>query len=186
MGEVPTARTEADLIQHLRRHPLGVIPPGHVRAELHVLQRRQAGKEVEALEDETHRAAADSGPFGPRRRGQLHSGQPDRPRRRRVQCANKVEQRRLARTGRSQDNHKSGVIDMQVDLIQRLDHVIPDTKVAAHIIQIDADTLRSDACIDNNLLGFVHRPNMPESGAVNLAGPSGMGGLINLFEVQWE
>jgi len=132
MSEVGRPRAQPDLAQHLPGHLGRTGPAGHVRAELDVLQRSQAREQVEALEHEADRAAADHRPLRPRRGGEILAVQPDRSRRGRVQRTDQVQQRGLTRPRRAQHHHERGLIDMQVDVIDRLDHGLAHPEPAAH------------------------------------------------------
>ena len=156
MGEVGRAGSQPHLAQHLPGHLRCPGPPGHVGPELDVLQRGQPGKQVKALEDEADRVAADHRPLRPRRGGQVPPVQPDRARGGSVQRADQVQQRGLARPRRAQHHHERGLIDMQVDVIDRLDHSLTHPEPAAHAIQVQPGPLRASPRIHGRQLAGLH------------------------------
>ena len=141
------AGAEPDLAEQFPGNTLRIGPARHIRAELDVLQRGQAGKQVEALEDEADRVTADQRPLRPRRGRQVPPCQPDRPGGGSVQRADQGEQRCLSRAGRAQHDDESGLIDMQVDIIERLHHGIARAEPPAHTVQVDPGAFRPGPCI---------------------------------------
>jgi hypothetical protein len=100
--EVLEALPEPHALQGRGGHRARVpVPAGHVHPELDVLERGQRGEEVERLEDEAQRVAAEAKQLAPRGPRDVWPATP-RPRRR-VERADRVQRGLAAARGRSDD-----------------------------------------------------------------------------------
>ena len=102
--------------------PLLALAPRHAleqELQLHVLPGGDLRQQVEALEDETDPPVADLREAVPAEALDLLAEQPVAPRGRRVETADQVEQRRLARTGRADDRHELARRHREVDPAER-------------------------------------------------------------------
>ena len=84
----------------------------------HVLERRPAVQQEELLEHEAEAHGPDPGQRGVGQRGHVVADQPHPARRRPVERAHDVQQRRLARARRPDDRHVVARLDGEVDAVQ--------------------------------------------------------------------
>ena len=87
----------------------------------HVLRRRECRQQMVKLEDEPDAACPQRGQGAFRQRRRLASAEHVRSAARRLEQADQVEQRRLARTRRSDQRGELAAGDRQVDAVQHLD-----------------------------------------------------------------
>jgi hypothetical protein len=104
--------TEADARQHRGRVSAAAADLG---AELNVLERGQAGEEVERLEDEAHGAPPEASELLPRRPGQVDAAHDDAAFGGDVERADHVQQRGLAATGGTEHNEELARAHLEVD-----------------------------------------------------------------------
>jgi hypothetical protein len=93
------------------------LGPGELRGQQHVVNDRHVVEQVEELEDHADLAAAEA--CRARFAEHVHPfvADADRPARRLVHPGDEVEQRGLARTGRSHDGHRLAGLDPQAHVI---------------------------------------------------------------------
>ena len=116
------AVTEADLPERLDRALLPVMTVAAVdQRELDVLDRVEAGEQVERLEHEADVLVADRRELIVAQLADDLARERVYPRIRCVEAAEHVHQRRLARAGRAHDRHELAGVDVEVDALQRLD-----------------------------------------------------------------
>jgi hypothetical protein len=114
--EAVQAPTEADARQHRGRVSAAAADLG---AELDVLERGQAGEEVERLEDEAHGAPAEASELFPRRPGQVDAAHDDAAFGGDVERADHVQQRCLAAAGGTEHNDELARAHLEVDSRER-------------------------------------------------------------------
>src|SRR5207244_13219672 len=117
--QVAHAAAESDLFEELA----SAFPPGarshseggHSR--LDVLERVQRRDQVELLEDEPERVAAQQGQLAVALASKVDPIKDDLAASRPVEAAKKSQQRRLAGTARARHGHEVAFVDAQVDVI---------------------------------------------------------------------
>ena len=87
----------------------------------HILQRRKFREELIELKDETDGAVAEFVEHLPLEGEDLLPGKVDRPRRRAIEAAENMHQRRLAGAGGADNRHPFAASDRQVDIMEDID-----------------------------------------------------------------
>ncbi len=113
---------QADDFEKLGRVPGGWRPVARseLDREADVLLGGQRGDEVEELEDEADLLAAEEREFPLSRLRDVVAVDDDAAARGRVDSAEHVEQRRLARTARAEDDHELASRDHKICVVQRM------------------------------------------------------------------
>ena len=104
------------------RHGIGA----DLRDERDVFARGQARDQIVGLENEADPAIAKTRQFQRRKRRQISAIEPDFPRRRRIQPAQQMQQRALARARRAAHGQKVAAGDCQVNLPQHVKRSLAD------------------------------------------------------------
>ena len=117
----------------------GRLDPGVDQGQLHVLRRRAAREQVERLEDEPDLPVAYVGKLVVGQRADLDAVQPIRAAGRRVEAAQHVHQRRLARTAGAHDGHVLAAADLKVDPAHRRHGLRADGVGLVQVVDGDQD-----------------------------------------------
>ena len=136
-GEVLDPVAQPDVLERGPGHGVGVRPARDVGPEAHVLERREAGEQVEGLEDEGDGVPPDLGELAPGHPLERLPGDRDPALRRRVERADEVEERRLAAARGAEDDDELAGTDAEVDVDERLDHAAPDGIAPRNVVEGD-------------------------------------------------
>src|SRR5947207_3000540 len=119
--------------------PLAGGLPRIDQRQLHIVERRRPRQQVERLEAESDLLVADAGQLITRQVAHLLPVQPVFARARRVEAADQVHQRRLARTRRPHHADVLVLADLQAHAAQRAHHFAPHVVVAREPVGQDHD-----------------------------------------------
>ena len=115
----------------VRRHP------AVKQRQLDILQRRGAGKKIEALEDEADEVAAEQRTLIAVELADVDSVEAVGPAGRRIEAAEDVHRRRLAGTARPHDGDELAAVDREVDAAKRRDHRVALAVELGHPAECD-------------------------------------------------
>src|SRR4051794_19740876 len=150
-GTVRESLSEADVVQQLGR----TVPcymrrdPGGPHRHDHVLERREAGHQVEGLKDDTHTALAVLRQRLSAQRRHLSRTVRDGSRGRFENAAEARQQRGLAATGRTQQQRQRSGLDSEAEVVERTNGVIA-------LRVLDRQVLDNEICPE---LGHGQLPN---------------------------
>src|SRR5438477_9575733 len=119
--------------------PLAGGLPRIDQRQLHIVERRRPRQQVERLEHESDLLVADAGQLVIRQVARLLPIQPVFARARRVEAADQVHQRRLARTRRPHHGDVLVLADLEAHAAQRAHHFAPHVVVAREPVGQDHD-----------------------------------------------
>ena len=133
---------ESDRIEGRQRALVALTGPERILAaveqrEFHVVERRGAREQVEALEHEADALVAHHGQFVLRRLRDILAGQHVLPARRTIETPHDVHERGLARAGRARDRDELAVLDGQGDAAQGADLVVSHLVYLRQVFHFD-------------------------------------------------
>jgi len=126
---------QSDLLERVGRVLLAC--PDELTHERHVLLRGERGDEVEELEDETHFGAAVLGQGRLVETAHLGSVDHDHPGSGRLDTADDVHQRGLARTARTEHHHELPSLDLERGVLEGVDGQVALTERLVDVVEAD-------------------------------------------------
>ena len=138
---------QPDALEHLPGLRAGIALTAQLQRQHHVLQRRQVGQQLEALEHEAQVRAAQRGAAVLVEREHVLPTQPHRAFGRRVQAREDGQQRALARARGADDGDRLPGLQLEIDVMQNGQHAVGILDRLADVIDFE-DVLSHESTAD--------------------------------------